>query len=170
MKLLVRIDEQPGELELTSLAPDQWAFRFCRDGAAETAGQASVLPVEPGIYSVLWDGRSYEVKVWMDGSTGVVDVGPEHFVVEAADPRELEASLQSTAHSSRQEIKAPMPGKVIRLLVDHQQEVAAGQGVLVVEAMKMQNEMQALRPGRVTAIHVRPGDTVAAGQVLAVIE
>ena len=70
----------------------------------------------------------------------------------------------------RQNVTAPMPGKVVRLLVADGDSVQAGQGIAVVEAMKMQNEMKAPRSGRVAALAVHEGDTVGAGAVLAVIE
>jgi biotin carboxyl carrier protein len=63
-----------------------------------------------------------------------------------------------------------MPGKVIRVLVEEGGEVTAGQGIVVVEAMKMQNEMPSPKAGRVVSIAVKAGDAVATGQVLAVIE
>ena len=63
-----------------------------------------------------------------------------------------------------------MPGKVVRILVAAGDEVAAGQGIVVIEAMKMQNEMKAPRAGRVAAIQARENDSVVAGAVLAVID
>jgi biotin carboxyl carrier protein len=63
-----------------------------------------------------------------------------------------------------------MPGKVIRVLVNKGDAVEAGQGLVVVEAMKMQNEMKAARPGRVAEVRVQGGDTVGAGETLVVLE
>ena len=63
-----------------------------------------------------------------------------------------------------------MPGKVVRVLVAQGEQVEADQGMVVVEAMKMQNELKAGRSGRVTMLAAEEGATVAAGQVLAVIE
>jgi biotin carboxyl carrier protein len=63
-----------------------------------------------------------------------------------------------------------MPGKVVRVLVAPGDEVTAGQGLLVVEAMKMQNEMKSVRPGRVVSIGAVEGATVTAGEILATIE
>jgi biotin carboxyl carrier protein len=63
-----------------------------------------------------------------------------------------------------------MPGRVIRVLVSEGDEVAAGQGIVVVEAMKMQNEMPSPKAGRVASVSVKPGDAVASGQVLAAVE
>ena len=65
---------------------------------------------------------------------------------------------------------APMPGKVVRLLCAAGDQVTAGQGVAVVEAMKMQNEVQSPKAGQVLELRVREGQTVNAGEVLAVIE
>jgi biotin carboxyl carrier protein len=69
-----------------------------------------------------------------------------------------------------QSIAAPMPGRVVRVLVAPGQQVDARQGVVVVEAMKMENELKAPRAGRVKEIHVAPGTSVEAGRILAVIE
>lgn len=169
MKLLVHINGEPGELQLEEVQGERWRFEYAAP-EGKAGGEASVQEVEPGIYSVLWDGRSYEAKVLWDGGRGVVDVGEEHFTVEAADPREIDTRQSGGQHGSRQELKAPMPGKVVRVLAEEQQEVAEGQGIVVVEAMKMQNEMRAARAGRVTSIRVKPGDAVTAGETLAVIE
>lgn len=169
MKMQVHINGQAAELLLEEGGGDAWRFEFTA-GQSAAAGEASVVEVEPGIYSVLWDGRSYEAKVWWDGAQGAVEVGPAHFIVEAADPREMDARQAGGKRGLRQELKASMPGKVVRVLVQEQQEVAAGQGIVVVEAMKMQNEMRAARPGRVTSIRVQSGGAVTAGEVLAVIE
>jgi biotin carboxyl carrier protein len=67
-------------------------------------------------------------------------------------------------------ITAPMPGRVVRVLVEPGQEVAARQGIVVVEAMKMENELRTPRPGRVRDIAVAPGTSVEAGRILAIIE
>jgi biotin carboxyl carrier protein len=169
MKLVVTIDGRAGELQLEQ-SGEGWGFEYSAEGLEAVAGNASVVEVEPGIYSVLWDSRSFEVKVRWDKKSGVVDIGPEHFVVEAADPREIDVTGGAGAGQSRHEVLAPMPGRVIRVLVEEGQEVAQGQGIAVVEAMKMQNEMQAGRAGRVTSIRVQAGAAVQAGEVLAVIE
>jgi biotin carboxyl carrier protein len=63
-----------------------------------------------------------------------------------------------------------MPGKVVRVLASEGDTVSAGQGIVVIEAMKMQNELKAPRPGRLVSLAVREGETVAAGAVLAVVE
>jgi len=127
---------------------------------------ASVHEIARGLYSVLYGGRSYEVRVAGNGSGWHAIVGDRSFEVDVEDPRNAEKRSKSTLVHKHQDVKAPMPGKVIRLLVSEGDEVAAGQGLAVVEAMKMQNEMKALRAGRVVRVAAKEGDTVGAGDVL----
>ncbi|MCC6538461.1 MAG: biotin/lipoyl-binding protein [Bryobacterales bacterium] len=127
----------------------------------------SVEHVESGVYSILIGGRSYEARL---DRAGRVWVGGRAYAVTVEDPRELSASANGAGAASRRELVAPMPGKVIRVLAAEGDEVQAGQGIVVVEAMKMQNEMPAPRAGRVTSLRVEAGQAVSAGQVLAVIE
>ena len=101
---------------------------------------------------------------------GQVTVGKRHFDYYVDDPRQWNRSGDSAGGKGRASIVAPMPGKVVRILVAAGDEVAAGQGIVVIEAMKMQNEMKAPRAGRVAAIQARENDSVVAGAVLAVID
>ncbi len=87
-----------------------------------------------------------------------------------ADPRRWNRGRGGSHSEGRQNVAAAMPGKVVRVLVSEGDLVEAGQGLVVVEAMKMQNEMKAPRSGRVVALSIAPGATVRAGQILAVIE
>jgi biotin carboxyl carrier protein len=140
-----------------------------RDGAYRIDGEpcsASVVEVEPGVWSVLVDGESFEVI--RDRDTYLV--GTERMTVEIEDPRELRRNAPGLAHSGRQTLTAAMPGKVVRVLVSPGDEVEAGQGIAVVEAMKMQNEVRAVRPGRVVSVAISEGSAVSAGAVLAVID
>ena len=121
--------------------------------------------VEPGVFSVLIEGRSLEVRVGervqADGRT---------FHVEVRDPRNTSKTSKHAMGGGRQNIAAPMPGKVIRVLVAKGDSVETGQGLAVVEAMKMQNEMKSPRPAQVIDVLVKDGDTVTAGQTLVVLE
>ena len=91
--------------------------------------------------------------------------------VTIVDPRRLRSGQNSDRHHhGAVEILAPMPGKVVRVQAEAGATVEKGAGVVVVEAMKMQNEMKAPRAGVVVSIKVKPGDTVNAGDVLAVID
>jgi biotin carboxyl carrier protein len=168
MRLSVSVQGRAGEVEFTREA-ETCRFRYTSAGREEITGVASIVEVEPGIYSVIWDGRSYEAKVsWANGS-GFVDVSGRHYSIQAFDPRELVPGA-AAARAGREEIVAPMPGKVVRTLVKEGDQVEAGQGIVVVEAMKMQNEMTAPKSGRVALLRAAPGATVSAGDVLAAIE
>jgi biotin carboxyl carrier protein len=130
----------------------------------------SVREVEPGVFSVLVKGRSFEVRAvkTLDGLH--VHAGGRQFSVEVRDPRDATRLSRAAAGSGRQNISTPMPGKVVRMLVREGDAVEAGQGLVVVEAMKMQNEMKAARAGRVVEVRVRDGETVVAGDTLVVLE
>ena len=128
--------------------------------------KADVIEVEPGVYSILRDGASYEARVV--GSEIVINGC--RFPFEADDPREWKRRGAGAAGSGRASITAPMPGRVVRVLAAEGDEVTAGQGIVVVEAMKMQNEMKAPRSGRVSSIPVKAGDSVNSGAVLATVE
>jgi len=136
----------------------------------------SVLPVEAGVYSVLLDGASYEIRIQPSGhgltaSAGLTAcVAGQWFAVEVRNPRDASRSTRAAIGSGRQNVNAPMPGKVVRVLVSVGDSVDAGQGLVVVEAMKMQNEMKASRPGRVIEVRAGAGETVGAGDTLVVLE
>jgi biotin carboxyl carrier protein len=142
-------------------------FEYRRQGGAAIERQYSAAPASDGTRSILIDGRSYAVAIL---GAGEVSVDGRVFHVDVFDPRELRGRRATADSSGPQAIVAPMPGRVIRVLVDPRQEVAAGEGLIVVEAMKMQNEMKAPRAGRVAAVKTVAGATVSAGDVLLVIE
>jgi biotin carboxyl carrier protein len=100
---------------------------------------------------------------------GVVTVNGFRYEIEVRDPRRWSRQSRGGSHAGAQDIKAPMPGKVVRVLVAVGDAVEAGQGIVVVEAMKMQNEMKAPRAGKVIAIAAKAGATVTAGDVLATV-
>lgn len=131
---------------------------------------ADFLEVQPGVYSILHEGKSYEAQVVPDGDNWFVRLGGQIHEVETYDPRDGRRRAGAKLSEGRQSIKAPMPGKVVRMLVAVGNAVEAGQGVAVVEAMKMQNEMKSPKAGRVVELRAAAGDTVGAGSVLAVVE
>jgi biotin carboxyl carrier protein len=127
---------------------------------------ASLVEVEPGVFSAIDNGISYEIRV--SGTEATVNGHRFRYVVE--DPRQWKASRGAAAANAPAAILAPMPGKVVRVLVGLGDVVAAGQGIVVVEAMKMQNELKSPRDGRVTALKAAVGESVNGGAVLALIE
>ena len=136
----------------------------------ESAGPANIHEIVDGLYSVLYRGRSYEVRIQNTAGEWRATVSDRSFTVEIQDPRNGAGRVNATLAHMHQDVKAPMPGKVIRLLVREGDEVQAGQGLAVVEAMKMQNELKALRAGRVLRVAVKDGATVGAGDVLVTLE
>src|SRR5207247_10515334 len=92
------------------------------------------------------------------------------FRVAIADPMRWTQGSAAVHGHDRETIVACRPGKIVRVRVLPGETVAAGQGGIVIEAMKMQNELKARRAGRLTAVPVREGETVAAGAILATIE
>lgn len=126
------------------------------------------------LLSLLVMGRSYEADV-VEEAEGVLTVRVEgetyriEYQEEGRRPRRG-AGLTGYGAGGRQVITAPMPGKVVALLVSPAQEVTAGQGVIVIEAMKMENELKASRPGVIKEIKVQEGSAVSGGDVLMVIE
>jgi biotin carboxyl carrier protein len=125
-----------------------------------------ILEVEKGVYSVLVGGVVYEVR--LDGS--VATIAGHKYETNGEDPRKYKRGGSSAIGAGRDSIKAPMPGKIVRILVKIGDDVSAGQGVAVVEAMKMQNELKALHAGKVTSLPISENDAVEAGTVIAVIE
>ncbi len=161
MNFDVRVDGRPVPLRLEGGEAGAWMV----NGRA-----VSAIEVEPGIYSILLDGRSVEARIERRRDALVVHIGPRRLVVEVSDPRRRARGRSGLRGEGRLSIAAPMPGKVVRVLVAEGDTVTAGQGLIVVEAIKMHNEMKAPQPGRIAALPAREGATVAAGEVLAVIE
>lgn len=166
MKRTIVVNGNEDSIELISPAPD-CRFRF--GGAAERLAQVEVP--EPGVYSILVDGRVYEARVEdVPAGAGLIVVIDGHrFEIELRDPRRRPGKSGRAGAGGSQNVAAPMPGKVVRVLVSPGQQVQPGQGLVVVEAMKMQNEMKALRAGTVLSVAAKEGATVTAGEILAVI-
>jgi len=147
-RVLAEIGNRVYSLDVRETEPDGYLFFLntnvheCR--VSERAGAKDT-------FDITVHGRSYEVTI--------------------VDPKRLRSGQNSDRHHHGvAEILAPMPGKIVRVHTEAGASVEKGAGVVVVEAMKMQNEMKSPRDGVVVSINVKPGDTVNAGDVLAVIE
>ncbi len=162
MKYEVTINDNSAELSI-----DGEQFRYRRASADVVEHDYSLAGSGEGSYSVLIGARSYSVAS-LGGHE--FSVNGRVFRVEVFDPRGMRARRTVGAAEGRQAVAAPMPGRVIRVLVEAGQAVEAGQGLIVVEAMKMQNEMKSPKAGRVIEVKASDGATVAAGDVLIVIE
>ena len=165
MKLRLDLNGESSQIELLARAPE---CRFRLDGGTERS--ADVEAPEPGVYSILLDGHSYEARVEVAPAALIVVVDGHRFEIRVDDPRRWKRGSASAGGRGVETISAPMPGKIVRVLVGAGDTVEAGQGVVVVEAMKMQNEMKAARAGRVATLPAREGAAVSAGEVLATIE
>jgi len=127
---------------------------------------------QPNLFSLLLEGKSYEVGVDLDGEDCSLYVYDQFFQLKVRDPRRMALLGKGAADlvGGRAEIKAPMPGKVVKILAAKDEEVAEGQGIIVVEAMKMENELKSPKAGKVTEIFVDEGEAVDSGVVLVIVE
>lgn len=166
MKLIATVDGSEHAIEIPSNGESpEWN---CRIGEMEL--RADVRQVEPGIYSILLNGLSFEVQLENNGGRTYALVNGRRLAVEIRDPRKMARGGGGIGVAGPQTIASPMPGKVVRLLVAEGDEVEAGHGLLIVEAMKMQNEIKAPKAGRVVAINVTEGSAVGGGQAMMVVE
>ena len=126
--------------------------------------------ISPGVYSLLMNGRVFEAHLSKRpgdraglASPYVVVVGLRRYIVELHDPRRWRRSGTTIAAEGPHEIMAPMPGKIARILATEGEDVESGQGLIVIEAMKMQNELRAPRAGRVDRVYAVEGQGVESG-------
>lgn len=143
-----KIDERPYEIEIRELADGQYLLL---DGPRVYRCGVETKRDSPNTFEVVLCGLAREITI--------------------IDPKRLRNTHSAGAHhSGASQIVSPMPGKIVRVLVEVGAQVEAGAGVVVVEAMKMQNEMKSPKAGVVVSINAETGATVNAGDVLAVIE
>ncbi len=127
---------------------------------------------DSGIFSVLIDNRSWQALVERDGDEYRISINGEMYVVNVQDERtrKIQKALSKAGAASGEFIlKAPMPGLVRQIPIQVGQDVAAGQGLIILEAMKMENELRSPRAGTVREVRVKPGDAVELGQTLVII-
>jgi len=135
--------------------------------------ELNVDAVEAGrdVLSILIDGRAWEVKRERVAGDMHLMIAGERYAAEVRDPRSFRARKAAGAGlEGPKKLVSPMPGKVVRVLVAPGTEVEPGQGVIVVEAMKMQNEIKSPKKGKVSKIIAVEGATVNAGEALAIVE
>lgn len=134
--------------------------------------EVDAVPTARDILSLLEGGKAWEVKREraLNGDLHLL-VGSARYACEIRDPRSLRSRRRAAATGDGpQKITAPMPGRIVRLLVVEGDEVAAGQSLVVVEAMKMQNELKSPKAGRVQRLLAVEGATANAGEVLAIVD
>lgn len=164
MKLEIEIAGKTRIVEW-SRAGDAW--RCALDGHPL---EADAIEISPGNFSILLNGQSFTVHVEEMGETLRVLAGHREFTAAIRDPRQWRRNRGGAALAEgRQNVLASMPGKVVRVLVKAGDVVEAGQGLLVVEAMKMQNEIRSPKSGTLERLMVTEGQAVNAGELLAVV-
>ena len=153
--------------------PQFWAARV---NSRELRFNAA--PAGRDVLSIVLDGQSYEVlretvslAEAESGTTSNIVIAGQRYAAELRDPRALRSrrALRGRGEGPKK-ILSPMPGKVVRVLVAEGAQVEAGAGVVVVEAMKMQNELKSPKQGVVAKLAVSVGAAVNAGDVLAIVE
>ena len=152
------------ELRVVELRREGTTWRAAIDG---NPLEADAVEVAPHTFSILLGGKSYELRVTPqpDGSLKIQSAHAE-LTAQVLDPREWRGRHGALEVQGRQQVVAPMPGKIVRILVQAGDAVEAGQGLVVVEAMKMQNEIRSPKSGKVEKIVAKEGETVNAGDVL----
>jgi biotin carboxyl carrier protein len=160
----VTIDGKNYRLELNRV-DGRWS---CQLDGREVEVEAVLA--RPDVLSLRIGDVAYEVKSERVANDLRVWVGTSRFAVELHDPRSLRGRSRAADDQGPRKIIAPMPGKVVRLLVREGDEVEVGGGVAVVEAMKMQNEIKSPKKGTIKKVLVGEGAAVNAGDVLAIVE
>lgn len=166
MKLKAAIDDHACEIELRS---DGARFTLVLDDGREV--EADIVAARPGRYSLLVGTRVLDLPVERDAEGRfTVWLAGERRAVGIRDPRRYIRDPAALAGDGPSIVTAAMPGKVVEVLVSPGDEVETGQGLLVVEAMKMQNEIKSPRSGRVASVAVEAGGSVNPGAALITIE
>ena len=165
MKYTAAVGDQRFEIELA----------LTGEGAVEalvggTKYSIQARNVEPGVYWLEWNHRSHELTVVANGDGYMVSINGRHIPVVIADARSALRKASQHGNDGRAEIRAPMPGKIVRVLVSEGSEVLHNQGLLVMEAMKMQNEIKSPKKGVLKKLGVKDGNAVNSGDLLAIVE
>ncbi len=165
MRYEVTIDGKAYQVEVSR---SESGWKCTLDGQEVTV---DAVLTRPDVLSILIGGKAYEIKRERTPSDTHMVVGSTRYAADVRDPRSLRSRRSAAGFGEGpQKLTAPMPGKIVRILVAEKTAVTAGQGVLVIEAMKMQNELKSPKQGVVQQILTAEGAAVGAGDVLAVVE
>jgi biotin carboxyl carrier protein len=170
MKFIASINGVERSLEIARAAAESGVsnqLRIILDGRPLNL---DVAKTSSGSLSILVGGAAYEATITEDEKSLNVQCEGQEFRVELRDPRAWRrAGIGTLEAEGRQQVRAPMPGKVVRVLVAQGDTVEAGQGLVVVEAMKMQNEIRAPKSGVIERVSAQEGQAVGAGETLVII-
>ena len=164
MKLTVMVAGEVVDVELERTA----------NGIRATVGDRSywieATSVEPGVFWLNWNQQSVEVFVTPDGEGYSVSLGSHRIAVEILDARRKLKRTKHSGHTGAVEIRAPLPGKIVRVMASEGGDVEINQGIVVMEAMKMQNEIKSPIQGKIQKLAVAEGATVQSGDLIAIVD
>ena len=165
MKYVVTVDDETRSVDVTG------TLGRYRVGVGDDVFDVDARRVAPGVYSLLIDGASYTAGVFERDGACVVEVGGEWYDIMVEDQTRHVLRTRGRVGSSTRSrtLMAPLPGKISRVAVRPGDTVQAGDTLLVIEAMKMENEFKAAGAGTVAEVRVAPGQAVNAGDVLIVM-
>src|SRR5262245_58101875 len=168
MAYIATLDDQTHRIEVQELEEDH-VYRIVIDGKEITLDGRKLTA---HMYSLLVGDRSFTVDVSTKDDDYTVACEGKSFRLKVLDERHAARPGESSGSSREgaKEVRAYMPGKVVEVLVAVGDEVSKDQGVLIVEAMKMENEVRAAASGKVKEIRVSPGQAVESGELLIVLE
>lgn len=167
MKYYVELDDRILEMDIEEQGED---LKVIIDGKTLLANLQKVSA--PSLYSLILDNESHEVFVDQSEGQHVVIIAGEQYTVRVQDERAKRLAAVTPKERSREgevAVRAPMPGLVVAVNVNPGDVVEKGKGLLILEAMKMQNELRAPKQGTVMSVNVKQGDRVDNGRVLVVI-
>jgi len=157
----------PPQVQPSATVSNEVRWRVLIDGREIPV---NCVPLGSDALSLIVNGESFDVRR-EQASQGRIFVRGKAYQCSVQDPRSLRNRKRAgLAEAGEQKLAASMPGKVIRLLAGEGDNITAEQGILVIEAMKMQNEVRSPKDGRLKKLLVREGANVVAGEVLAIIE
>lgn len=167
MKYTTILNGREREIEIIQKTPHE--FEILIDGRSHVVEARSC---GGDLISLLMDNRSYDISYSLDGDVVHLGFRNQYFGIEVLDERKMRMRrVRSSLHLSGPEIiKSSMPGRVVKVLVAEGEQVKSGTGVIIIEAMKMENEIQCHNTGRIKAVHVGPGQAIESDATLVEIE
>jgi len=167
MKITAILDGKERELEIKQV--DEHRFEVFVDGQAHGVDARRCASDQ---VSILMDNRSYDISYSLDGDSIELQFWNQYFDIEILDERRLRMRRVRSQLDQKgpERIKSAMPGKVVKVMVEEGSVVESGTGIVIIEAMKMENEIQCRRSGIVKIIHVEVGQAIERGALLVEID
>ncbi|WP_158752395.1 biotin/lipoyl-containing protein [Acidobacterium sp. S8] len=168
MMIQLEVDGKLRRIALTRTESTN-AYQVSVDDGPEILIDAEQL--QPGVLSMQIGGKTYRCVLEGSPEGTAVHLQGRRVQYRVDDPRSLKSRRQRQGGADGpKKVTAPMPGRVVRVLAKVGDMVEAHQGIVVIEAMKMQNELKSPKAGKVVQVRVEQGGTVSAGEVLAIVE